>query len=51
MHESQFSVVDLEMWKGGFSHWRMKCKIWGCHAHFQSHECIHDTHNYCLVAS
>jgi len=32
------TVADLEIQKGGFSHWRTKCtrKILGCRVHFQS---------------
>ena len=36
------TVADLEI------HWRAKRtrKFLVCHAHFRSHECIHDTRNY-----
>ena len=37
------SVADLEIEKGGFSHWRAKRAghFLGCHAHFRSRERIH----------
>ena len=41
-------ITNLER---GFNHWRIKHaqKFLGCHAHFWSRECIHDTRNYCLT--
>ena len=36
--DKNMTVADLEIQKGGFSHWRAKraSKFWGCHAHFRS---------------
>ena len=37
-HNHGVAVADLEIQKGGFSHWRAKRagKVLGCHAHFRS---------------
>ena len=43
-------VADLEIQKGAgvqpLVH-KAQPKILGCHAHFWSRKCIHDTRNYC----
>ena len=45
---NSLAVADLEMEKGGFSHWRAKRagKFLGCHAHFRSRERIHTIYSW-----